>query len=128
MSFLFASAQGLIGPGRNREGAWAWIKFLQSKDGLDTWAGDARLLTPRRSLNNHPALTTQPNVNRYGLREIMLRAAESVRGEEVHAWWLDTSAETIKALQTVYTGEKTVRQAMNELVPVLNTLMSRSIF
>jgi multiple sugar transport system substrate-binding protein len=120
-------AHVLVTRSKNPEGGWLWMQFLNSKEGWDVRGGDLDQIPARKSLFEHPRIKAQSWLNERGIIQARRDSLPTMRGYPIIPNYQEVDAEVRKAYAFVWRGEKTARQAMEEVVPVVNALLVKGM-
>ncbi len=119
---LMSGSQGINARTSRPDDAWALLKYMTGPEALAAWSTAMRLPCARKSANaSRPYVDPAIDINwelvdvgiEYGrLPEVVPHNAEVVRMLE-------------RMLSTIFAGEKTVREALDETVPAVNTIVEQ---
>jgi multiple sugar transport system substrate-binding protein len=112
---------------KNVDGGWAFMRWRASKEGWEARGGSVDQQPALKALAEHPKLKAQTWLTERGVLAARAEAAKTLRPAPALGHIPDLNNEISKALAPVWLGQKSARQAMDELVPVANTLLAKPI-
>jgi multiple sugar transport system substrate-binding protein len=124
---LSQNAHVLVTRSKNPEGGWLWMQFLNSKESWDARGGDLDQIPARKSLFDHPRIKAQAWLNERGIHQARKDSLATMKGQPVSSNFQEVDAEIRKAYGFVWRGEKSAKQAMDEVVPVANALLAKPL-
>lgn len=123
-NFLHCGYTFLAANAKNIDGGWAWVRFLSGPDGFDARGGPEQGVPTRKSLSDSPRLRGGIWASERGTPSAWRDSVATLRESPQVLDYFVVQGEIDKALAPVWRGEKTARQAADELVPTLNALLA----
>ncbi|MBI3971654.1 MAG: sugar ABC transporter substrate-binding protein [Chloroflexi bacterium] len=125
-NWMFASTTVMAGQAKNPEGAWAWLRYFTSPEGYDVRGGTETARSTHSSRANSPRLATQPWLTERGVIQAWKDSEATLHGPPQVVNYQAMNAEFGKAWSQVWSGQKTAKQALEEVVPVVNNLLAKT--
>jgi len=124
-NWMFLPTMVLAAAAKNPDAGWAWLHFMSSPEGYDARGTPETSPSVRRSRANSPRLTSQPLLVERGIMKAWRDSEPTLHQPPQVPYYQTVLAEITRTWGTVWSGEKTAKQAMEEVVPTINNMLAQ---
>jgi multiple sugar transport system substrate-binding protein len=124
-NWMFANTTHIADNAKNRDGAWAFVRWMTSTEGYDARSEPEGNRSVHPSQASSPRLTANKLLADRGVLQAWKDSEATLHQPPQVTVYQTATGQLASALGPVWSGQKTAKQAISEVLPTINDLLAK---